>query len=954
MTRTKYFFIGFLSLLICLFYPKLITVVQAAPLQDDAAGTYLDDFANTAGIGSTSGAGINTGVVMLKNSSNTFIAPYNTTGYVATKSLMPLLMAKWGSITFNSNVPANTSINIQIQDDGGTLYPDSLLPGNTTGFSTSPIDISSLTPLLYANDDSSGKSGRIRIKITLNTTDTSVTPTIDNLGLTWTRTQGDLSATTLASSAWPVQEVTQQGTNHTPYFNDKIYPTFKWVSHRYEGTEYVSSSNLLYQNNIIQGVWYVNEDWPSWGIGKFYSYNRITGIDNWSFDGLDDEIKITGENGTGYSTDIVEDAFTAVDLNTGTIKWRYAFGGGHGNEQVLIGSDGTLYTFRVQVFQYCVNWCVGRDAVFYAFNPDGTVKYTKTFNYNNEYIEFNEASIKNDIAYVGLRTDTQDGDDDGDGIFYAINLSDGSTLWQSSNLGAFGFYRPVIDGDGTIYAGNYSYFLNFEKKLYAFNPDGSIKWEKTFGNINGGLSEYSLRSDNVLVVAVSNTNSHETTVYAINPADGSTLWSRLIQGSNWLSQLTTDGSNGNYFLNTLSIGDSYFSSYQYYDKDNNLKWRLGNKYLSSDGTYRYDDYFSNFLIDENGILYSSFIKNTYDLDWNPILTENFYSQSFSLSPWTLTQSSTIRSNLYTGDNMTFTAVTSMGTTNPLFGGDNLVQVYLDTGATFPLSYSHTDSNGNTVWTATYYLPDNTPLGTHTYTVEASQSHLQTDITTHFSSAPTESLNTGITATPQSFNVVPRTQESSPDSNDHTCRDSKPISIPDLFQINTNGNSAKLFFSPVPSMNHYYISFSTKSNAEDHSADVTLAPEGVQNYSITQLKPNTTYYFKVRAQNGCTSGDWSNIFKVNTKSRGVTKTTAFFKKNQPKTNSAASTIIRKTTNYTKKLTNSTPQFINPPKDTLLNPQSNSPVIDTPTTSQTNTPIIQPTPTPKKFCILWWCI
>ena len=99
-----------------------------------------------------------------------------------------------------------------------------------------------------------------------------------------------------------------------------------------------------------------------------------------------------------------------------------------------------------------------------------------------------------------------------------------------------------------------------------------------------------------------------------------------------------------------------------------------------------------------------------------------------------------------------------------------------------------------------------------------------------------------------------------------CSDPQPVSAPELFQINTTGVSAKLFFTPITNTNNYYISFSTSANAEEHGTGIiNLSREGVQNYTIGLLKPNTIYYFKVRGQNGCMPGNWSNIMKIKTDS-----------------------------------------------------------------------------------------
>jgi hypothetical protein len=86
--------------------------------------------------------------------------------------------------------------------------------------------------------------------------------------------------------------------------------------------------------------------------------------------------------------------------------------------------------------------------------------------------------------------------------------------------------------------------------------------------------------------------------------------------------------------------------------------------------------------------------------------------------------------------------------------------------------------------------------------------------------------------------------------DHSCHSSKPLFTSDLFQIDASTTSAKIFFTPQRDTDDYFISFSSvNKNAEEHGERVTLLREGVQSHTIYSLKPNTTYYVKVRGQNG---------------------------------------------------------------------------------------------------------
>ncbi|MDD4937412.1 MAG: hypothetical protein PHX34_00110 [Candidatus Shapirobacteria bacterium] len=158
-----------------------------------------------------------------------------------------------------------------------------------------------------------------------------------------------------------------------------------------------------------------------------------------------------------------------------------------------------------------------------------------------------------------------------------------------------------------------------------------------------------------------------------------------------------------------------------------------------------------------------------------------------------------------------------------------------------------------------------------------------------------------------------------------CTDSKPVLTPDLFQINAKSNTAKLFFTPSD-FNQYYVSFSINPNAEENGELVTLTKEWIQSHTIYFLKPYTTYYIKVRGQNGCMPGDWSNIIKFTTDNSTYYK---YF----PKSIYPIKTI----------LTSKTPT---PTPTTTLKITSTPEPTETPKSPEINS-------RPPQHCFLWWC-
>jgi len=100
-----------------------------------------------------------------------------------------------------------------------------------------------------------------------------------------------------------------------------------------------------------------------------------------------------------------------------------------------------------------------------------------------------------------------------------------------------------------------------------------------------------------------------------------------------------------------------------------------------------------------------------------------------------------------------------------------------------------------------------------------------------------------------------------------CSAERPTSAPDLFQINAQSNSVRLFFTPITNNRSYYsVSYGTSSDQPEYGVEFSNDQDGVISVDILDLKPNTTYYFKVRAGNGCMPGDWSNELAVKTGQR----------------------------------------------------------------------------------------
>lgn len=723
--KSKLFFLSF----IFLFFTNFL--VFAAPVFNYTNGTYVDDFANTTGVPTMNNTTVVSGHLELSKSGENYLS----SGYAITQIIRPPLIAKWGTITLNASVPQNTSIKIQILDDSNTPYQDIYLAGNSIGIESLSLDIGTIPALACASYENCDKPHKVKIKLILTTSNASVSPTIDSLSFNWVRTQGDLSASSLSSAPWPTYYIDQKGTRHSPYTNPETYPVFKWVATKFSGNVFLDYISVL--SDKVFG-------YSSYSDNSMFAQNRDNGQELWKipyFRGSSPK-GVISDNGTFYGTDMGNDSFIAIDTSTGQLKWLYNFMSGHGNDNTIIGNDGTIYTIRYQTPP-------GRNITIYAFNPNGTIKWQKshTLGEASDYgIMVSSASIttigENQIMYFVDYTHDTSYVPTNHGKLHAVNLVDGSIIWSYA-VGNISMNPPMVDSNGTILVFSLYRNVETEKKLFAINPNGTLKWEKSYGTDSGlGFLKVLLRDDNY----ISSLRKYPGDVYKmdkIRTSDGELISSQALP-MDYGDFYFLDNNNGLIFKGGSAAQEptDYVENLYYYDNSDNLKWKINYTYNQTDGDNSVYFSFDYNIQDERGWIYGGFTKSVYDPEWNNVPGQCF-AQVYALAPWTLSVEED-QGHYHPGDTINFTVTTSMLEENVLLGGDNKIQIVMNNNDKVLLNYNSTDLSGNTIWTGSYVLPSDMTEGSYSYTVEASQSYLQTDIPTHFASATTQSNNTGIT------------------------------------------------------------------------------------------------------------------------------------------------------------------------------------------------------------------
>lgn len=90
-----------------------------------------------------------------------------------------------------------------------------------------------------------------------------------------------------------------------------------------------------------------------------------------------------------------------------------------------------------------------------------------------------------------------------------------------------------------------------------------------------------------------------------------------------------------------------------------------------------------------------------------------------------------------------------------------------------------------------------------------------------------------------------------------CNDTKPGSAPKLLSAVAGLNSVTLTWSLASDPTSYYlVTYGNQSGSQQYGSP-NVGPAGTTSYTVKSLSGNTTYYFRVRAGNGCTPGDFSN-------------------------------------------------------------------------------------------------
>jgi len=404
------------------------------------------------------------------------------------------------TITFEVSVDASKKYTFFAQ-----VYTNSSMYATETAIMQGSITIplSATTKTVYLAVDFLNGSATLNFKIPNNWADeyefNSIRITAKHIskGVQRTFEQSSLSAT----------NVTWQLTNAYPGVWE-IQQTVTLKNKRQGNTVPYQKTNYL---EVYPSIDLPYDVYPS--IYGFVRYSK-------TLNGSASTTPAVAKDGTIYIAD--DKGWLHAFTDNGTKKWAKRLTTSAIYSGPVIDEDGYIFVGAEDNRVYKVNPANG--SVVWSFTAGGRVRYGIAL---STYSIYFHAS---------------------DGYLYSVNKENGQEFWRYY-IGSAHFSHPSVAHDGTVYVA--------AGKLYAFNPDGTIKW--TFNGDGSLWYGASIDSDGTIYVAST------YRLYAINP-DGTEKW-MIRNNYNYFGECVI-GSNGLIYIN-----DNYYLTC--IDKRNgNIMWRV--------------------------------------------------------------------------------------------------------------------------------------------------------------------------------------------------------------------------------------------------------------------------------------------------------------------------------------------------------------------------------------------
>ena len=156
------------------FAVDLLSTFTLATYSPIATTVWSDTFTNASSLSLQSGTAVSGGALVLAGASGS----YSASGTARSTALTPTYLAGWTNVDATVSNTGNTSTHVRVLDATGTPLPDSVIPGNSAGIGTFPIDISGVATTTYPT---------LILEALLDSSLLTDTPSIQDWRITYTR-----------------------------------------------------------------------------------------------------------------------------------------------------------------------------------------------------------------------------------------------------------------------------------------------------------------------------------------------------------------------------------------------------------------------------------------------------------------------------------------------------------------------------------------------------------------------------------------------------------------------------------------------------------------------------------------------------------------------------------------------------------------------------------------------
>lgn len=223
------------------FFIDRLSTVNLRLLTDYTTGSTSSSFASTSELLLSTSTAVTGGALTLSNT----LGVYDTVGSAVLLPITPSPLARWDTVQVAALSPTGTTWRLQFYSDSNAtvLIPDSVLPGNSTGF-TGSVDISTIPVNTY---------GTLHLGFVLTTSNTALTPSIDSIKVIYRSTETALANTAITmqgsktigtdNSLAPVYK-TEFGTT-TDAEGERLIANLEWDAYSFSAGSYDIAENCF-------------------------------------------------------------------------------------------------------------------------------------------------------------------------------------------------------------------------------------------------------------------------------------------------------------------------------------------------------------------------------------------------------------------------------------------------------------------------------------------------------------------------------------------------------------------------------------------------------------------------------------------------------------------------------------------------------------------------------------